>query len=54
MKNIIQSVDFVENFKEMERFDEISKEWNEMKSAIRFEPSAVRKIYRIHSLLESI
>lgn len=37
--NIIQRVDFIENMKDMERFDEIAKEFVELKSSIRFEAS---------------
>ena len=44
MSNIIQSVDFVENMKDMERFDEIAKEFVELKSSIRFEPSATSQM----------
>ena len=42
--NVIQSVDFIENMKEMERFDEISKEFLDMKAMLRFEASATRKV----------
>ena len=44
MSNIIQSVDFVENMKDMERFDEIAKEFLELKSSIRFEPSQTAQL----------
>ena len=42
--NIIQSVDFVENMKDMERFDEIAKEFVELKTSIRFEPSSTAQL----------
>ena len=44
LTNIIQTVDFIENMKDMERFDEISKEFLEMKSSIRFEPGPISQL----------
>ena len=35
-------MDFIENMKEMERFDEITKEFQSMKTGIRFEASPTR------------
>jgi len=44
LTNIIQTVDFIENMKDMERFDEISKEFLELKSSIRFEPGPISQL----------
>ena len=46
LTNIIQTVDFIENMKDMERFDEISKEFLELKSSIRFEPGPISQGYK--------